>query len=101
MTGRGRIAVEKLAELARLRLDPGETASLERDLERILAAFEALQQIDTAGVEPAHLVGTEPCRPRLDQLVMDASADRGQDLAKRHGPATDGGFYVVPPVLGG
>jgi aspartyl-tRNA(Asn)/glutamyl-tRNA(Gln) amidotransferase subunit C len=101
MTGRGRIDVEKLAALARLRLEAGEMAALERDLERILAAFEALQQIDTAGVEPAHLVVSEPCRPRPDQPVTDASTDRGQELVERHGPATDGGFYVVPPVLGG
>ena len=40
-----------LKKLARLDLDPSETARLQRDLNAVLGYFEQLQKLDTRGVE--------------------------------------------------
>ena len=44
--------MEHLKGLARLELDPDESAAIERDLNDILGYFALLAELDTDGVEP-------------------------------------------------
>jgi aspartyl-tRNA(Asn)/glutamyl-tRNA(Gln) amidotransferase subunit C len=55
-----------LKRLARLELDPDETAAIENDLNTILAYFDLLSELDTDGVEPL----TRPI-PITDALRSD------------------------------
>ncbi|MCJ7479199.1 MAG: Asp-tRNA(Asn)/Glu-tRNA(Gln) amidotransferase subunit GatC [Candidatus Nanohaloarchaeota archaeon QJJ-7] len=45
--------VEQVAENSRLNLDDEEVERLKEDLEDILESFEALDEMDTEGVEPS------------------------------------------------
>lgn len=87
--------VDQVADLARLSLSDEEAAAMERDLERILAYVAALDELDTAGVEPtAHAVqfGT-PLRPDEAVAAMDP------ELAVANAPEAAGTAFVVPRVL--
>ena len=63
MSGVGADAIEHLAELARLSVEPEEAARLGGELERILAYLAALQSVDVGGVPefrmPARHAGRE------------------------------------------
>ena len=79
--------VERVATLARLRLEPGCEERLTADLDKILEAFARLSALDTSGVEPtAHVedfgaflredVSTNP--PASDALLANALARDGR-----------------------
>ena len=87
--------VRRIAHLARIEVTPEDASALHEKLTAIFGLIEALQAIDTTGVEPmAHArdltlalredVVTEPDRHALYQ----ASA-----------PATEEGLYLVPRVV--
>lgn len=81
--------------LAALRLEPEERALLEGDLDKIVGLIDAMQAVDTSGVEPlAHpLDGTQPLRG--DQVTE--SIDR--DHLQRGAPLARDGLYLVPRVV--
>jgi aspartyl-tRNA(Asn)/glutamyl-tRNA(Gln) amidotransferase subunit C len=55
-----------LKRLARIELDPDETAAIEHDLNTVLAYFDLLSELDTDGIEPL----TRPL-PITDALRQD------------------------------
>ncbi|MHC4844817.1 MAG: Asp-tRNA(Asn)/Glu-tRNA(Gln) amidotransferase subunit GatC [Planctomycetota bacterium] len=88
--------VQRVAELARLGLSEAELSAASAKLQGILAHFEALQAVDTEGVEPlVHAIET-PGAPGDDE-ARDFPDPRHTLL-----PLTDHareGFFVVPRVL--
>lgn len=88
-------AIDKLARLSALDLAADERAQVQIDLERIIELVDAIQAVDTAGVEPlAHpLDGVQPLRP--DQVTETVDRDRYQRIA----PAVRDGHYLVPRVV--
>ena len=90
----------KLAALARLRLEPEESERLERDIGKILEAFQTLQATDTEGVEPSARPFDEACPLRPDDEALP-DVPRGQALVHDLAPARQGDFFVVPRVIGG
>ena len=90
-----RADVEKIALLARLKLDPEQTQAMTRQLGRILEYVEQLRELETDDIEPlAHpleIVNAiaedqpEPPLPREDALA--------------NAPNHDGECYRVPAVL--
>lgn len=88
--------IRRIAELARLGLDPSEEESLAAQLGRIVEAMERLREVDTTGVEPlAHVLGdltnvTRPDEPR-------PGTDRDELLAAA--PDRSGEFLRVPRVI--
>jgi aspartyl-tRNA(Asn)/glutamyl-tRNA(Gln) amidotransferase subunit C len=87
--------VEHVARLARLRLTDEEKARFTEDLNVILQHFEAMQQVDTAGVPPtAHpmpltnVYREDVCRPSLPR-----------EEVLREAPETRDEFFVVPRVV--
>jgi aspartyl-tRNA(Asn)/glutamyl-tRNA(Gln) amidotransferase subunit C len=90
--------VERVAELAHLKLTPDETAHMQTDLNAILDYVAELNELDTAGVVPLAQVselGDFSSVPRADELVR--SLDRAVILAQA--PETDQVFFKVPKVI--
>ncbi|MHA7817733.1 MAG: Asp-tRNA(Asn)/Glu-tRNA(Gln) amidotransferase subunit GatC [Pseudohaliea sp.] len=87
--------LERLAALARLRIDPGEAPALEASLGRILALVEELSAIDTRGVEPLAnpLDAVQPLR--ADEVTEGNRREAFQAIA----PAVEDGLYLVPRVV--
>jgi aspartyl-tRNA(Asn)/glutamyl-tRNA(Gln) amidotransferase subunit C len=85
----------RLARLAQLALDPTDRAKALRDLDRIIAMIDAMQAVDTDGVEPlAHpLEATQ--RLRDDVVARAIDRERYQSIA----PLPQHGLYLVPRVL--
>lgn len=87
--------VEKIAHLARLALEPGQTEGLAQDLSRILDLVEQMNAVDTAGVTPmAHPLEMDQ-RLRADRVTEEDRRDDFQTIA----PQTDAGLYLVPRVI--
>lgn len=88
-------AVEKIAYLARLGIDPADAPGYAQNLSDILAFVEQLNAVDTAGVEPmAHPLDATQ-RLRADVVTEEDRRDRFQAVA----PQTEAGLYLVPQVI--
>ncbi len=88
-------ALEQLAKLARIELDPKEEEKLLRDLESILGYVAELQNVDTSGVSPMN-GGT------LLKNVFRKDEERestNQSKGIKGFPETKDGFLKVPPVF--
>ena len=85
----------RLARLAQLALDPADRAKAIVDLDRIIAMVDAMQVIDTEGVEPlAHpLDATQRLRDDVVDTIIDR--ERYQAIA----PQIEAGLYLVPRVI--
>ncbi|WP_148863441.1 Asp-tRNA(Asn)/Glu-tRNA(Gln) amidotransferase subunit GatC [Marinobacter fonticola] len=87
--------IEKVALLARIRLDDSQVASLENDLGNILNLVDQLQAADTSSVEPlAHPLDATQ-RLRADEVTESNQREAFQRIA----PATEDGLYLVPRVI--
>jgi aspartyl-tRNA(Asn)/glutamyl-tRNA(Gln) amidotransferase subunit C len=88
--------VQKVATLARLRLNDDELERFTGQLAAVLEHAADLESLDLSGVEPmAHPV---PLTNVLRADVPGAPLDRGEVLASA--PAAEDGLFRVPPVLG-
>ena len=87
--------VDKLMALSALSLVAEEKQLLEKDLDKIVDLIDAMQSVDTRGVEPlAHpLDGVQPLRP--DAVTERVDRDRFQ----RGAPEARDGLYLVPRVV--
>ena len=90
-----RTEVEKIAHLARLGLNEAEIPQTTATLNNILGLIDAMQAVDTSGVEPlAHpLEATQ--RLRADEVTEFNQRDAYQAIA----PAVENGLYLVPKVI--
>lgn len=87
--------VQRIAELARIELAPGE-AELTRDqLNGIFALIEEMQAVDTAGVEPMAHAQEVAQRLREDRAI---ETDRHRDF-QGIAPEVEAGLYLVPKVI--
>ncbi len=87
--------VEKIAQLARLRLAPGESAEVTRGIGNILALIDKMQAVDTSGVEPLSHASNAGQRLREDKVTEQDQRDLLQAIA----PSTADGLYLVPKVI--
>lgn len=87
--------VRRIAGLARISLTDAELERAAAQLGEVLALFERLRAVDTAGVEPM----THPHDPtlRLRDDVADP-ADR-REAGQAMAPAVERGLYLVPKVI--
>lgn len=87
--------VQTLARLARIAVEPAELSVLAAQLSRILSLVEAMEAVDTQGVEPlAHPL--EPTPRRRPDSVTETD-QRAQFAAVA--PAMAEGYYLVPRVI--
>jgi len=92
--------VERVAELAHLKLSVEETPGMVQDLNAILDYVAELNQLDTSGVTPLAQVselegagGAASLREDLPRPSLSRSAVMLQ------APETDGAFFKVPKVI--
>ncbi len=87
--------VEKIARLARLRIDAGERAAVAARLGSILDMVDRLQAAPTAGIAPmAHPLDAVQAL-REDRVTEQNHRADYQRIA----PATEQGLYLVPRVI--
>ena len=87
--------IEKVAVLARIRVDEAQISALEKDLGNILDLVDQLSAADTDSVEPmAHPLNAVQ-RLRADEVTETNQREAFQSIA----PATENGLYLVPRVI--
>ena len=105
------VVVKQVAVLARLEVSgepPSEGASndmedLKQGMQAILDLAEAMQEVDTSGIAPLanpldavqRLGASDDSSMRQDEVTEGNSREAFQAQA----PATEGGLYLVPPVM--
>jgi len=90
-----RADIEKVAVLARIRLDDEQIPALENDLSNILSLVDQLSAANTDNVEPlAHPLDAVQ-RLRADEVTESNQREAFQAIA----PATESGLYLVPRVI--
>jgi aspartyl-tRNA(Asn)/glutamyl-tRNA(Gln) amidotransferase subunit C len=90
--------VAYVAALANLELDETETQRMAHDLDEILSHMEALNEVDTTGVEPMAQVLSEAgagdnLREDLPRPVL------GSRVALANAPVSGSGYFKVPKVI--
>ncbi|MDC0661732.1 Asp-tRNA(Asn)/Glu-tRNA(Gln) amidotransferase subunit GatC [Marinobacter sp. SS21] len=87
--------IEKVALLARIRVDDKQVSELEKDLGNILNLVDQLQNANTENTEPmAHPLDAVQ-RLRADEVTETDQREAFQAIA----PATEAGLYLVPKVI--
>jgi aspartyl-tRNA(Asn)/glutamyl-tRNA(Gln) amidotransferase subunit C len=87
--------INKLGELARLRIEPDEVDDLVEKLTRILAFVDQLQAADMSQVAPMAHPLNQTQRLRPDEVTeSDEHA-----LFQENAAAVEGGLYLVPKVI--
>jgi aspartyl-tRNA(Asn)/glutamyl-tRNA(Gln) amidotransferase subunit C len=87
--------IEKLGELARLRIEPDEVEDLVAKLTSILEFVDQLQAADTGDVEPMAHPLDQSQRLRPDEVT---ETDR-HELYQQNAPQVERGLYLVPKVI--
>ncbi|MGO1501656.1 MAG: Asp-tRNA(Asn)/Glu-tRNA(Gln) amidotransferase subunit GatC [Marinobacter sp.] len=87
--------IEKVAVLARIRLDEEQIPALENDLGNILSLVDQLSAADTDNVEPLSHPLDAVQRLRADEVTESNQREAFQAIA----PATENGLYLVPRVI--
>lgn len=86
--------VRRIAELARLHVEPGEAIRLARDLDRIVGHIDQLRAVDLPpGSESLTYFGHDAHRE--DRAVEGLTSEQ----ALANAPETDGFFFLVPKIL--
>ncbi|WP_166264300.1 Asp-tRNA(Asn)/Glu-tRNA(Gln) amidotransferase subunit GatC [Marinobacter caseinilyticus] len=87
--------IEKVALLARIKVDEAQVTALEKDLSNILDLVDQLQSADTSQTEPmAHPLDAAQ-RLRADTVTETDNRAAFQAIA----PSTENGLYLVPRVI--
>ena len=87
--------VRRIAKLARIRVNEGEVATLQNELNAILGYVEQLAEVNVEGVEPLSGGARMALRQREDQLTDGDIADKILANAPDH----IGNFFAVPKVV--
>jgi len=87
--------VRRVAHLARIAVVDDEVASLQGELNAILAFVEQLTEVDVDGVEPMTSVTPMAIKMRDDKVTDGGIAD---DIIA-NAPAHEHHFFVVPKVV--
>jgi aspartyl-tRNA(Asn)/glutamyl-tRNA(Gln) amidotransferase subunit C len=90
--------VRYVADLANLKLTDGEVTRLASELDEILTHVDALNELDTTGVEPMAQVVYEA--GANDTLRADVGRPTlGNERALANAPLAGHGYYKVPRVI--
>jgi aspartyl-tRNA(Asn)/glutamyl-tRNA(Gln) amidotransferase subunit C len=91
--------ISRIAHLARLELQPLESAQMLTDLNAFFAIVEQMQAVNTKGVEPLYtpLSAVEDVSLRLREDAVSESNQR--EANQRSAPAVEGGLFLVPKVI--
>jgi aspartyl-tRNA(Asn)/glutamyl-tRNA(Gln) amidotransferase subunit C len=87
--------IEKIAELARIRIADEEIGQVTQRITEILDMVDRLQAVDTQNVEPMANPLDAIQRLRPDTVTQGNRRDAFQAIA----PAVENGLYLVPRVI--
>jgi len=93
--------VEKIAKLARIRIDANDTAEVSQRLGNILAMADKLQAVDTSGIAPMANPLDATQRLRADTVTEPAgeAAAQQRDAFLAIAPRSEDGLFLVPKVI--
>ena len=87
--------LRRLARLARIALQPGESSTVVQRLNRVITLVDEMRRVDTSGIEPmAHPLDAAQ-RLREDKVTESDRRALYQSVA----PAVEGDLYLVPKVI--
>src|SRR5687768_2997339 len=91
--------VGRIANLARLELEPAEQAAMLQQLNGFFSIVEHMSAIDTSGVEPLYtpLSAVQDVALRLREDAVSETDQRA--LNQRSAPAVEDGLFLVPKVI--
>lgn len=91
--------IDRIANLARLELKPEETGHLLEQMNGFFSIVEAMQAVNTQGVEPlAHPVAAiQDVQLRLRDDVV--SEPNNREANQQSAPAVERGLFLVPKVI--
>ncbi|MEM1230095.1 MAG: Asp-tRNA(Asn)/Glu-tRNA(Gln) amidotransferase subunit GatC [Pseudomonadota bacterium] len=84
-----------MCDLSQLELTREAQDALAADLRHIVAMIDAMQAVDTSGIEPLAHPLEQATRLRADAVTETVDREAYQRLA----PATEAGLYLVPRVV--
>ncbi len=87
--------VDKLAHLSRLSFNEDEKQEIKKDLQRMIAFVEKLNELDLEGVEPLLHLSEETNVLRED--IVKGSVSREEAI--KNAPLHDQQFFKVPKVI--
>lgn len=91
--------IARIANLARLELQPDESARMLAQINGFFGLVETMRAVDTTGIEPlAHPYATVQdvtLRLRDDQV----SEPNQREANQRSAPAVENGLFLVPKVI--
>ena len=87
--------VQRIAKLARIRVNEAEAAGYQTQLNGIFGLIEAMQAVDTTGVEPMSHAQDLTQRLRADAVTEPDRRQAFQAVA----PQVEDGLYLVPKVI--
>ena len=87
--------IEKIAQLARIRVAPADINELTERITGILDMVDQMQAVDTTGVEPLANPLNASQRLREDKVTEGDRHAEFQGIA----PATESDLYLVPKVI--
>ena len=87
--------VQKIAYLARIRVDEAQLEPLAGEISGIINWIEQLSELDTDGVEPMASVA-EMTLPMRKDAVTDGNC---QEAVLKNAPDREDGFFAVPKVV--
>jgi len=107
--------LEYLAELSRIELEKESEEKLLKDLQKILAYFEELREVDTENIEPmaggtlvlSEVEGIEknffredvPTQINADNISVNQHSNQRKSALTGQFPEEKNGFLKVPPVF--
>ena len=91
--------VSRIADLARLELQPAEQSAMLAQLNGFFSIVEQMSAVDTSGVEPLYtpLSAVTDVALRLRDDVITETDQR--ELNQRSAPAVADGLFLVPKVI--
>ena len=91
--------VSRIAQLARLELQPAEQAAMLSQLNGFFRVVEQMSAVDTSGVEPLYtpLSAVQEVVLRLRDDAVSETDHR--DANQRSAPAVEDGLFLVPKVI--
>lgn len=90
-----RAEVEKIANLARIKIEDSAVEEVTQSISDILAMVDKMQQVDTTGIAPMANALDATQRLRADEVTEENNREALQSQA----PATENGLILVPKVI--
>lgn len=87
--------IEKLAHLARLKFDAADKEEIKKDLQKMIAFVEKLNELDLEAVEPLLHMSDEVNVLREDEVSNSISREE----ALKNAPPHDEKFFKAPKVI--